>query len=305
MPHLIVDKDPCPCESGKLIKDCCLRPKDILRPRPFLPSTPAPKTGLSTPRCYAADLADCSEKISGEHYISHGILRELSEDGVAVEVEGLAWLGDDGKKKLPAKGLTSNILCKRHNEALSGLDSLAKRFFLSIDRIDKEFGSDISDGEDRVFLFNGHDVERWMLKTLCGMVFSGSASTQIAPIRGWKPNTLWVKILFGKERFPNKWGIYFSGNIGEVSVTNRGFAFNPVSNDALGVYGSITTLNGKRFILAMATPPADRNNTILANYIYRPDELVMSNGRCEKVIKFGWDVRGRGGSIGINYDKKL
>jgi len=175
-----------------------------LRPKPFIPKTPAPKTGLRNPRCYAADLADCSEKISGEHYISHSILKELSEDGVAIEIEGLSWLKDDEKKKLPTKGLMSNILCKRHNEALSGFDSVAKRFFLSIDRIDREFGADITDKEDRVFLFNGHDIERWMLKTLYGVVFSGSASTQSAPIKGWKPNLQWVKILFGKERFPNK-----------------------------------------------------------------------------------------------------
>jgi len=99
--------------------------------------------------------------------------------------------------------------------------------------------------------------------------------------------------------------MYFSGNIGEVHITNRGFAFNPISNDTLGVYGSITTLNGKRFILAMAIPPANKNNTILAGYIYRSNELVMSNGKCKKVIKFGWDVQGQGGSIGISYEKKL
>jgi hypothetical protein len=243
--------------------------------------------------------------MSGEHYISHGVLKELSEDGVAIEVAGLSWLKDDEKKKLPTKGLVSNILCKRHNEALSGFDSVAKRLFLSIDRIDKECGAAVDDDGDKVFLFNGHDVERWMLKTLCGMVFSGSASNQSSPIKGWEPNLKWVKILFGKERFPNKWGIYFSGNVGEVNITNRGFAFNLMSNDTLGVYGSITTLNGKRFVLAMTTPPANKENTILAGYIYRPSELVMSNGDNKKVIKFGWDVQGQGGSIGITYEKKV
>lgn len=303
MPHLITDKDLCPCESGKLIKDCCLRPKGILRPKPFIPKIPDPKTGIKNLRCYAAEFANCSEKISGEHYISHSILKELSDDGITVEIEGLSWLNDE-KKKLPTKRLESNILCKRHNEAFSGFDSIAKRFFLSIDRIDKEYGADIADSEDRVFLFNGHDIERWMLKTLCGLVCSGGASSQSAPIIGWTPSHQWLKILFGQERFPNKWGIYFSGNIGEVNITNRGFAFNAISNDNLGVYGSITTLNGKRFILAMETPPADKEGTTLAGYIYRPNELVMTNGKSKKVIKFGWDVQGQGGSIGIDYEKK-
>lgn len=304
MPHLVIDKDLCPCESGKLIKDCCLQATGILRPKPFIPQLSAPKTGIRNPKCYAAELINCSDKISGEHYISHSILRELSEDGVTVEIEGLSWLKDDEKKKLPTKRLESNILCKRHNEALAGFDSLAKRFFSTIDRIDKGFGADHDQNEDRVFLFNGHDIERWMLKTLCGVVHSKSSSSQSGPIKAWKPNLQWLQILFAQDRFPNKWGLYFSRNVGHVDLIHRNFEFASISNDSLGVYGSITVLNEKKFILAMATPPANKEDTILAGHIYRPNELVMTNGKSKKIIKFGWDLPGEGESIVIHYGTK-
>ena len=304
MPQLTVDKDPCPCESGKLTKDCCLRPNGLLRPKPFIPRFPTPKTGIRNTKCYASDFANCSDDISGEHCISHGVLRVLSEDGVTIEVEGLAWFKDDEKKKLSTKTLVSNVLCKRHNEALSGFDSVAKRFFLSIDKIDRKYEADITEHEDRVFLFNGHDIERWMLKTLCCLVFSGSASSKSGPTKGLALNPEWLRILFGQRGFPSKWGLYFSGNIGEVNTVNRGFGFSSISNESRGVYGSITVLNGKRLILAMDVPPADKGNTIVAGYIYRPNELVMTNGKSKKVIMFGWDLQGQGGSITIDYAKK-
>jgi hypothetical protein len=299
MPHLIIDIDLCPCESGKLIKDCCLRCDRILRPKPFIPRPPVPKTGHRNQKCYAAALADCSDKISGEHYISHGILKALSNDGVSVEVEGFSWL--KGRKlKLPTKHLRSNILCKRHNESLSGLDSIAKRFFLSILRIDKEYALDLDDCLDRVFLFNGHDIERWILKTLCGAVFSGSLTLPTTPIKAWEPNLQWLRILFSLENFPKQWGLYISTNVNEMNEVKGGYVFSPVANNSLGIYGVVANLNRMSFILAMRDTPADRTDTILSGYIYRPEDLLTTNGKSKKVIKLGWDVKGQGGTITVN-----
>ncbi len=48
--------------------------------------------------------------------------------GDPITVGGFPWLG--GKEKtLATKGLTSKILCDRHNSALSGLDEVGIRFF--------------------------------------------------------------------------------------------------------------------------------------------------------------------------------
>jgi ribosome biogenesis protein Tsr3 len=47
-------------------------------------------------------------------------------------VSGLPWLKPDETKILPITQLAGNILCKRHNEALSPLDAMAGRFFTAL-----------------------------------------------------------------------------------------------------------------------------------------------------------------------------
>jgi len=271
------------------------------RPKAFIPYLPGPKTGVVNPKCYAAPLRNCSAEMSGEHYISHGLLKSLSEDGVMIEIEGVPWLKDSERKKFPTKRLVSNILCKRHNEALAGLDSIANRFFLSIDKIDKSYETVHQRDEEMIFDFNGHDIERWMLKTLCGLVYSGISSSQSARIEAWKPNHQWLQILFGEDRFLSGWGFYGLARIYHESVINRTFQCAPISNDSLGVYGSVTILNNKKFLLAMIRPPANKEGTILAGYVYRPNDLVMTSGEHKKVIGLSWDLAGEGGSMVIQY----
>ncbi len=50
--------------------------------------TTAPAMSHSNARCYAALLGDCSTKVTGEHTLSHSVLRELSPTGI-IEVNGL------------------------------------------------------------------------------------------------------------------------------------------------------------------------------------------------------------------------
>jgi hypothetical protein len=267
----------------------------------FVPYLPGPKTGISNPKCYAARLMNCSTEMSGEHYISHGLLRGLSEDGVTIEIEGFPWLQDEERKKFPTKSLRSNILCKRHNQALAGLDTVAKSFFLSIDEIDRSYATVHQRDEDMIFLFNGHDVERWMLKTLCGLAYSGISSSQSGRIEAWRPNYQWLQILFGEDRFRSGWGLYVLGSTHHVSVINRTFQCAPISNDSVGIYGSITILNDKKFVLAMMRPPPNREGTTLAGCVYRPNELVMTSEKQKKAIRLSWDLPGEGGSIIIQY----
>jgi hypothetical protein len=116
---------PCPCESGQKIKNCpnrCLRRDGTLRPRPVKTRPPAPPTGFTNARCYAAPLNDCSTKITGEHTLSNLVLRELSPTGIT-EVSGLAGRQHDEFVSVPIGSFTCNVLCDRHNSALSSLDA--------------------------------------------------------------------------------------------------------------------------------------------------------------------------------------
>ena len=118
---------------------------------------PVPTTGNSLQSCYASALADCSSQRSLEHYISESLLHYLNRSH-DLKVSGASWL-EDGDKNLPPSALASSVMCDRHNSALSPLDNMAIRLFQAFD----EKGAGDS-GQRILYLFSGHDLERWLLK---------------------------------------------------------------------------------------------------------------------------------------------
>jgi hypothetical protein len=110
----------------------------------------------------------CNPKLSGEHLISEGALKVLAEK--QVEVSGFSWLKGE-KKILGFAALKGNILCRAHNSALSPIDAIGARFFSAIQKC----GTSI-DGSHLSFLFSGHDVERWLLRTVAALAVSKNFS---------------------------------------------------------------------------------------------------------------------------------
>jgi len=233
--------------------------------------------------------------LSREHFISHGILKVLSHDGL-VEIDGFNWQEEKATQELPTPTLASRMLCKRHNEALSGLDAMALRFFQRLDNAIRQ-----TERRDCVFLLDGTDFERWMLKTLCGGVFSGNAHTRDAST-DWRPSLQWLNILFGGELFPGRWGFYYSGE--SADTIEGGFKLRTLSNSTDGVYGVRISLDDELFLFLMATPPEDLAGTYLARYIYRPKEIVLLNGDCETVIRFGWNDQFQHDTRVMKYEKQ-
>src|SRR5262249_13686733 len=167
-------------------------------PAPTSPIPPA--TGYALPRCYAAPLADCSSKLTREHYVSKSLLEELNRLG-GLHVGGLRREPEGQQKVLPPNAVACKMLCDRHNPALSPLDAIALRLFHA-------FNEDAAPGSGRrlVYLFSGHDVERWLLKLLCGLACSGNllsgSGIDVSIPRQW------LEILFGYTSFPDGQGLY-------------------------------------------------------------------------------------------------
>ncbi len=121
--------------------------------------------------CWAASIGGCSGKISGEHVISHSILR------AALEFDRrLSLLHITIKRTLreqSIKSATVNRLCVRHNSQLSNLDAEALRFFRAMLRaIDpKQPRETFESSIPREERFDGRLLERWALKTFLNMCF--------------------------------------------------------------------------------------------------------------------------------------
>ena len=259
-----------------------------------------PPTGFSHARCYAASLNDCSTRISGEHTISDAVLRELSNTGI-VEVSGLGNKGPDEFLSVPIAGFKSKVLCEHHNSALSPLDAIGHRFFKSFRTLNAELRDKFKKPRNRGYLFNGHDIERYILKILCGDGFANKMQGAEGPIRDWRPNPQWIRILYGLEPFPTGWGLYLSAALGkDIALDQNSLGVCPVVDGNGDLCGARFQMFGLEFELLMIVPNRTQER-YAENCRYRPAEVLFDDGRAVHGILLGWDIKGESGSLTIAY----
>lgn len=222
------------------------------------------------------------------------LLRRLEEGG-GVHVQGLPWQGE-GWKKLPIAALASNILCKQHNSDLSGLDIVGERLVDHLERIEHEFQA--GDHRPWTWPLNGHDVERWLLKTLAGLLLSKSGRAADGAALAPDIPRAWVDILFGHRSFPSTWGLYVVGELGHsVATEPKKYNFAPVSLTGQ-VVGIRAELVGHAFTLLM-TEPGRPAGAIDRYSVYRPRYLAIEQDTKKKIIYFHWDQVGSE-HVGLN-----
>jgi len=267
---------PGPCGSRRQASKCCLSRQGFHK-TPVATTPSQPKSGDHIRTCYASRLADCSSRLSREHYISKNLLDYLNRDD-GLTVSGLPWL--NGKEQtLPPNALASKILCERHNSALSPLDEMAVRFFQAFDE-EGVAGS----GQQLLHLFSGHDLERWLLKMLCGIAFSKNLTTDIDC--DLSIPRLWLDILFGYSDFTRGKGFYVCTDIGHRFEGPRGLMMRAITGRGK-ITGIVLYVCGYELILSMSGIPTRRFNK--RRVAYRPLEFYTSGPDYEKSIVFSWD----------------
>jgi hypothetical protein len=157
---LVVPPDsPCGCGSGRAFGDCCLHDGKItLSPKSI--TSPAPITGQSISNCFFNSNNDCGGGMSGDHLISAAVLRQITTEKITITGTGFS-----RSVYIQDNSLKIKWLCRRHNAALSPLDTLAARLFQAVLAADFALAQGIIPNQ-RLYLFEGFDIERWLLKTL-------------------------------------------------------------------------------------------------------------------------------------------
>lgn len=137
--------------------------------------------------------------MSAEHAVAESIHRDLG----SAHVQRL--LTNGAMIEIPLSSAGRKVLCKRHNSALSPLDEVGRRFVAAL-RAQQGFARGAA-ATDIHILFNGYDVERWMLKVLCTLAH-GERASRARPSRRWHVPRSWLNILFEGGPFPTGAGIY-------------------------------------------------------------------------------------------------
>ena len=159
-------KAACPCGSSKPSDQCCWNGQEWHKPAAVLGLHALTENSV-VEKCYMKELRSCAGGISGEHLISKSVILIL-QDGGDFSVSGLPWLAEGEAKILAPRNLTANCLCVTHNSALSPLDDAARYFFAALKScLDRQ-----ADGAR--YLMSGHDLERWLLKTIKAFAVSGN-----------------------------------------------------------------------------------------------------------------------------------
>jgi hypothetical protein len=264
---------------------CCLDKSDgKLRKRVKSLQPPSPVTNFAHPKCYLRSTHDCSEDISREHYISANILEQL---GSSISVIGFPFLAPNETNSFAIDNLTSKILCRRHNEALSPLDQEAEIFF-------RELSLSLSDLEKapsrthNIHLASGSALELWMLKTACGMYFSRIAAKDNVRLAGThRVDEAKITAAFFENKWDDRAGLYFNGHYGSAMTTMAGIVVRTLSEDIGSLFSGVRiALLGIEFDLLFDTTGASPGPW--PGIVRRPSELIFEKNQREHAIILTW-----------------
>lgn len=248
-----------------------------------MPLLSGARTGLSVSGCYAAMTNDCKGKLTREHWISKGVLLEVS-DGKFVRIAGLPWQLPGQIDNLPPGSLGSKVLCERHNNALWPLEADGAHTRTILDRfyLDQISHEDI--GGNQFDLVSGEQLERWLLKTIWG----ATAASPTAPrIRAGVDRYMLADYLFRDGLLPQGWGLYAKGlQSGGRSDPDVELAVSLVPIDGECYAGSIV-VGGVELVFSFGTMEAGGGGTV----VYRPSAIFLNRlgtDNC-KVLALSWD----------------
>lgn len=255
------------------------------------------------PKCYANLHGGCSTKISGEHYISHSLIKLYTWNDPTITVKHDHGFGVQMGVK-PNKFVV-NALCTNHNSALSVTDDAALAFATFLRRIAHSFLGGAGEwGRREEIVIAGDDLERWALKLLlnhaAGKAFSanqGQIKSPIPPVA--------VDFLLGRTTWPFGMGLCVAGDPtntdipydpftkSEHSTTNFWGARPLLRREDQTLGGGIVELNGVGFGLSLFPITRDyaEVNGVKNPFrgsLERPDYMEWNLDGIGKRVNFTW-----------------
>ncbi|WFU36314.1 hypothetical protein QA635_18635 [Bradyrhizobium brasilense] len=196
----------------------------------------------------------------------------------------MPWQAPGATQGLPISAMVANILCERHNNALSPLDAEAGRFFSILAGIEANEGRAYR--HPLIDLVSGTVIEKWMLKVACGLYYSvgaqdgkklrGSHSIDVAKAE---------KALF-HDIWDDRAGLYFVVPADAVVRAGINNSYIAPLTDHRRFGGARVSMLG--FELDLVFNTADTNPSAWTSVIHRPGELMFSSDKRTHHLLVSW-----------------
>jgi len=272
---------PCRCGSSRAASSCCYTGKDWHK-APAVLGLHALEPKSSLDKCYMKELGSCDGGLSGEHLISEAIILLLKARG-DFTVSGFPWQDQGEVKVVGSKSLTAKCLCRKHNSALSPLDDAALFFFAAIKScLEREVQS-------MDYLVSGHDIERWLLKTVRAMAASRNLSQGGERLSGAFASDVEVlDMLDDPRRWPENAGLYCVMATGETTENNLRFQLHPFVNSLGEISGIGVNILGLQFVLMLERLDLAQNPQ-LQQAKFRPGRIAIKTPMSICEISLSWE----------------
>lgn len=260
--------------------------------------------GFRHPKCYANTRGGCSTNISGEHYISHSLIKLYGFGDPTLKIKH-----DNGfgiRNFVSPKKFVARVLCETHNNGLNHADDAALEFCTFLRTISLRFANGAGDwGHDEEVTISGEDFQAWILKLLlnhvAGKAFTHQRGEVVSP---FPPEA--IDVLLGRAMWPKNWGMCVPGDLTNPSmrmnpferqedVTTEWCTFQPLINNEGFIGGIMVNLNGFSFGLTVF----DAHNDEPAVFNIPENPL---RGSVQRPKSIAWEINGVTKRINFEYD---
>ncbi|ORA01995.1 hypothetical protein BST17_25635 [Mycolicibacterium bacteremicum] len=259
--------------------------------------------GFSHQKCYANTRGGCSTKITGEHYVSHGLIKLYGNNDPAYKVQHRT--GKGVGHPVQPKEFKANILCTNHNSGLHHADDAALEFATFLRRNAFQYNAGAGDwGDSEEITISGDDMQRWVLKLFLNHAVKDHFTVQQDKKVSFPTEA--IDLLLDRAAWPPTWGLCVAAD-----TTNRRMWFDPfqikeaidvdwwgcapfVFHDETWLGGAIVDLAHVSFGLTLFNPGRhdvrfENPDNPIRGTLQRPKYLAWELNGVKKRVNFRWD----------------